>query len=148
MVSQRQVQRKNKSTKGFKCDYIKQNNISLGNSMLAISSGANKETLDIFKHAGIGASYKVCMYYTNAIANSVLKTSDKLGTYIPSGLVKNVPIHFALDNIDFRIHNSDGKNSFHGTAILCYQAAQIDQGQEIINKLSVITTSATVIFCS
>ena len=51
------------------------------------------------------------------------------GVFVPSGLLKNIPIKCSLDNIDAKVDTSDGHNTFHGTAIGVHQRIPQDTSQ-------------------
>lgn len=56
--------------------------------------------------------------------------------FLPSTLLKNPPVFFAIDNTDLKIHTFDGRNQLHGTAIAVYQTTNGDKKLEVKAHLS------------
>ena len=56
------------------------------------------------------------------MGNAVLKEKEAHnGVYIPPNIVVGKPLHFAIDNTDFRNDTPDGKSEFHGTGQVVLQ---------------------------
>merc|ERR1712115_248072 len=53
---------------------------------------------------------------------AVLKRMEKTGGYcLPDFVKKDVPIYFAVDNIDFLECTAYGQNTLHGTMLVLFQ---------------------------
>lgn len=64
------------------------------------------------------------MEIETSIANSVLEQLDGPGGIcLPSWLIKDAFVWFAMDNIDFLESTPCGMDTLHGTAIAIYQGA-------------------------
>ena len=62
-------------------------------------------------------SYDKIMQIEKCTASSVtqrIKENNRM--YIPSNIFRGVPIHFSINNCDFKNDTPDGKNEFRGTA--------------------------------
>ena len=58
----------------------------------------------------------------NQLATAVCKkTTEQGGVYLPPFAVKNKPVYFAQDNIDFDEATPDGTNTLHGTIKVMFQ---------------------------
>ena len=77
----------------------------------------SKDLVELMPDLGLGISYNKTIEIENSIADSVTqRTNENKRVFIPSNIVKSVPIHFAIHNCDFKNEAADGKNEFHGTA--------------------------------
>ena len=54
-------------------------------------------------------------------ANIIESSKENEGIFVPSSLVNNEPMFFAIDNTDLKIDTVDGNDQLHGTAIAVYQ---------------------------
>ena len=71
---------------------------------------------------GARIKYVAEMKLENQLATVVCKKiTEQGGVYLPPSAVKNKPVYFAQDNIDFDEANSDGTNILHGTIIVLFQ---------------------------
>ena len=67
------------------------------------------------------------------------------GIYVPPGLFKNIPIRCSADNIDAKVDTTDGRNTFHGTAMAAYQRLPLDVSEleTVCDPLTFQETSCT-----
>ena len=57
-----------------------------------------------------------------AIVNAVSsQKKSSYGVYVPPNVVPSIPVHFAIDNCDFKNDTPDGKNEIHATAQVIIQ---------------------------
>ena len=62
------------------------------------------------------------MKIENDFANEVKeKMTNNNNIYLPPTLNQNTPLHFGIDNIDFKNDTPDGKAEFHGTTQVVFQ---------------------------
>lgn len=54
------------------------------------------------------------------------ETNNRL--YLPLPIVKEQPVYFAIDNVDFKNNTRNSKNEVHGTGIIVYQSAKNSKG--------------------
>ena len=72
------------------------------------------------------------MKVETAIGNACIKDmKEHNGTYIPPNIVLGKPIHFAIDNTDFKNDTPGGKSEFHGTGHVVFQ--KLDENMERTN---------------
>lgn len=55
-----------------------------------------------------------------------VETNNRL--YLPLPIVKEQPVYFAIDNVDFKNNTRNGKNEVYGTGIIVYQSAKNSKG--------------------
>ena len=56
------------------------------------------------------------------LADSILtEINNNDGVFIPKSISKDLPIYFAIDNIDLKIDTPGGRNQLHGTTIAVHQ---------------------------
>ena len=73
--------------------------------------------------------YYIILGYQTAIAKTVIQeveTNNRL--YLPLPIVKEQPVYFAIDNVDFKNNTRNSKNEVHGTGIIVYQSAKNSKG--------------------
>ena len=54
------------------------------------------------------------------------ETNNRL--YLPLPIVKEQPVYFAIDNVDFKNNTRNSKNEVHGTGIIVFQSAKNSKG--------------------
>ena len=77
----------------------------------------SKDLLELMSVLDLRTSYDKIIKIENSIADSVtqrIKTINRV--YIPSNIVRGIPIHFTIENCDLKNDTPDGKIEFHGTA--------------------------------
>ena len=62
-----------------------------------------------------------CLLWETSIVNSVLKNMEDNGTYIPCGLIKDTPVFYHIDNVDWQEDTPDGKNTSHYLLLAAFQ---------------------------
>ena len=68
---------------------------------------------------GLTISYDKVMKIENGLGNAVLENIESnRGTFIPSTSEIGKPLHFKIDNIDFKNDTANGKSEFHGTTLV------------------------------
>ena len=71
---------------------------------------------------GLCISYDTIIKIENSIANSVTqRMNENNRVRIPCNIVSGVPIHFPIDNCDFKDGTLDGKKELHDTAQVAIQ---------------------------
>ena len=104
--------------------------LAVGLSLHSYHNHRRKNEINFWNSYGIGISYGHIKDITKKIASNVQSNMLKNGgVFVPSGLLKNIPIKCSLDNIDARVDTSDGHNTFHGTAIGVHQRIPPDTSQ-------------------
>lgn len=100
--------------------------LSVGMALSSHSYNRSKHSVEELHQLQFGISYFKVMNLENDIALSVTKSMDSSGGYtVPLWLQKNVPMFFAIDNVDFKEDTSDGKNTLHGTLLVVYQKKSV-----------------------
>ena len=121
MKSDRQIQHSNKRNNN---GYRKMNEtpLTVGLGLHLYKSTRSKVLIEHMSNLGLCISYDKVLKIENAIANAVsAKMETSNGVYIPPNVVPGVPVHFAIDNCDFKNDTPDGKNEFHATAQVIIQ---------------------------
>ena len=124
--SNRQIQYKPKySTSSFRS--TTETPIGVGLSLHSHHRHRQMRDISLLHHSGIGISYQRVKEITSKMASKVYSNMLKFnGVYIPPTLFKNFPIRCSIDNIDAKVDTSDGRNTFHGTALAVYQHVPSD----------------------
>lgn len=82
----------------------------------------NKKLLDCLADLGLSISYDSVMKIENGLGNAVIENmSINQGVFVPPNVEIGKPLHFAIDNIDFRNDTAEGKSEFHGTTHVAFQ---------------------------
>ena len=86
----------------------------------------NKSLVDLLSNLNLSIPYNKVMKIETAIGNACIKDmKEHSGTFIPPNIVLGKPIHFAIDNTDFKNDTSDG------TGHVVFQ--KLDENMEIAN---------------
>ena len=81
---------------------------------------------------GLAISYDKVMKIENGLGNAVFENIESNGvTFIPFTLEIGKPLHFAIDNIDFKNDTANGKSEFHGTTLVAFQTKS-DKKNELL----------------
>ena len=64
---------------------------------------------------------KVLSIKHDLVSHTKKEVKENNGVYIPTGLDPEIPLFFAIDNIDLTIDTYDGKNQLHGTTSVVFQ---------------------------
>ena len=74
------------------------------------------------------------MKIENGLGNAVLENIETNGgTFIPSTLEIEKPLHFATGNIDFKSDTANGKSEVLGTTLVAFQTKS-DKKNELLKK--------------
>ena len=85
-------------------------------------------------------SYEKVVKIETELANAVADITQKnSGVYVPPNIKYGTPLHFAIDNTDFRNDTPNGKDEFHGTGQILFQKRASTQ----ISKLRIPRSSST-----
>ena len=85
----------------------------------------SKRLVDHLARLNLSITYEKVLRLETEIANKVHeKVTANNGIYIPSKINPELPVYFAIDNVDFRTDSKNGKGDFHGTATVAYQPKQ------------------------
>ena len=104
--------------------------LAVGISLHSYHNHRRKKEIEFLNKYGIGISYEHMREIASNIASTVQSNMlENDGVFVPSGLLKNMPITCSLDNIDAKVDTSDGHNTFHGTAIGVHQRIPDDLSQ-------------------
>lgn len=104
---------------------------TVGLGLMVHKESRNKKVIQHLFNLGLSVSYDRIMKIENGIGNAIAeKMSTNGGIYIPEHLVRDVPLHFAIDNIDFKNDTADGKGEFHGTTHVVFQKKQNTQNTQ------------------
>ena len=81
--------------------------------------------------------YEKVLQIETEMANEITRNiAQNNGVYLPPNIVKGEPIHFAIDNIDFKNDTPDGKNEFHGTGQVVFQKSSEKERHHLTIKQS------------
>ena len=104
--------------------------LAVGLSLHNYHNHRRKNEIYLLNKCGTGISYDHMNDITCKIASNVQSNMQKnIGVFVPSGLLKNIPITCSVDNIDAKVDTVDGHNTFHGTAIAVHQKIPHDASQ-------------------
>ena len=96
--------------------------LTVGLGLHLHKSTRSKDFVELISDLGLCISYDKIIKIENFIANSVTqRIKENNRVYIPSNIVRGVPIHFAIDNCDFKNDNPDRKNESQDTAQVVIQ---------------------------
>ncbi len=96
--------------------------ITLGISLYCDHRWRSHKLANLLSHAGVGVPYQRVKQCITQIAKGVQENMEKHdGNYVPPGLHRQRRLRFSIDNIDAKVDTSDGRNSFHATAMAVYQ---------------------------
>ena len=88
----------------------------------------SKRLINFLSNLNFSANYeKVLSIKKNIVQTILQKKTEKNGTFVPSAINENQIIYFAIDNVDLKVHNPDGKGQLHGTGIAVYQGKAISE---------------------
>ena len=79
-------------------------------------------------------------------ANIIESSKENEGIFVPSSLVNNEPMFFAIDNTDLKIDTVDGNDQLHGTAIAVYQQKLQNQKKVPIFQVLCLESQVNRIF--
>lgn len=92
---------------------------------------------NVLSKAGVGVSYERVKQCTAQVAEGVQRNMRENGrNYVPPGLHRGKKLRFSVDNIDTQVDTTDGKDSFHATAMTVYQREPTLDSQSSVQKVS------------
>ena len=102
---------------------------SVGLGIYVHKETRSKKLLECLSDLGLSISYDKVMKIENDLGNAVAENMPKNhGVFVPPNIQPCIPLHFAIDNIDFKNDTSHGKSEFHGTTLVVFQkSSQINQ---------------------
>ena len=93
--------------------------ISIGLPLTIHNRVRGKSLVCLLNNMHIGNSYKTILGIEKRIETAVINEMANTGGYcLPDFIKKDVPLYFAIDNIDFLEDTAYGQNTLHGTIIV------------------------------
>ena len=115
----------------------------------------SKQLITMLHGFGMSVDYNRILRVEAQIEASVLKRMElNDGQYIPPDVVLGRHVFFAVDNVDFAEDTPDGKNTFHGTAMVIYQRQDpgdvapeltVDPGDQCPRSITQLPESVTTL---
>ena len=106
--------------------------LSVGLALPLHKETRSEKLINCLYDIGLTISYDKVMKIENGLGNAVLENIESNGgTFIPSTLEIGKPLHFAIDNIDFKNDTANGKSEFHGTTLVAFQTKS-DKKNELL----------------
>ena len=118
--SDRQVKHKSSPDANFR--EVVETPFSVGLGIHVHKETRSKKLIECLSDLGLSISYDKVMKIENDLGNAVYENiSLNHGVFVPPNIQPGIPLHFAIDNIDFRNDTPDGKSEFHGTTHVVFQ---------------------------
>ena len=118
--SDRQVKHKSSPDANFR--EVVETPFSVGLGIHVHKETRSKKLVECLSDLGLSISYDKVMKIENDLGNAVSENiSLNHGVFVPPNIQPGIPLHFAIDNIDFRNDTPDGKSEFHGTTHVVFQ---------------------------
>lgn len=97
--------------------------LSLSLAMNVHNKFRSKHFITFLQHLNLSVSYSKILYIENRLASAIQQQMvSNGGLFIPSWMVKDQFVWFALDNIDFLEDTVNGKDTLHGSVLAVYQS--------------------------
>ena len=82
----------------------------------------SKKLLECLSDLGLSISYDKVMKIENDLGNAVAgNVPQNHGAFVSPNIQPCIPLHFAIDNTDFKNDTSHGKSEFHSTTLVVFQ---------------------------
>ena len=82
----------------------------------------SKKLTECLTDFGPSISYDKVMKIKNDLGHEVVENiSLNHGLFVPPNIQLDIPLHFVIDNIDFKNDTPDSKSEFHGTNPVIFQ---------------------------
>ena len=101
---------------------VVQTQFSVGLGIHVHKETHSKKLTECLADLGLSTSYDKVMKIKNDLGNAIAENiSLNHGVFVPPNIQPGIPLHFALNNIDFKNDTPDGKSEFHGTTLVVFQ---------------------------
>ena len=113
-----------KSAKGHEGQFFNFNEtpFTVGLGLHVHKMTRRKDLVEILSNVNLSIPYEKLVKIETSLANSVIKEKEMhSNVYISSNISIGMPLHYAIDNTDFKNDTPDGKSEFHGTGTVVLQ---------------------------
>ncbi|XP_047138103.2 uncharacterized protein LOC124814436 [Hydra vulgaris] len=95
---------------------------SVGLELHVHKENRNKKLVNCLAYLGLSISNDSVIKIKNGLGNAFIENIlTNQCTFVPPNIQIGMPLHFAIDNIDFKNDTADGKSEFHGTKCVAFQ---------------------------